>query len=429
MPIPVPVARLFIRTGLAPRLPAIRQLLGDGVRCLKYFSDRVLASPNVELRQTQQMFETQTSDAIDLTRAAPPVDRELFSTVDPGPVFHGYPPVSGLFELRERIAEKLKRENQIQADPEGEVLITSGVSQAMGLALDSFVNVGDRVVLFDPSFFMYRSAAMNRRARIRFLPTWLEEGRTRFDENLLSSALRGAKMIFINSPSNPTGGQLDRDALERIAYWCRRRDVLIFSDEVYERFVYDAEHHSIASLPAARGRVITANGFSKSHGLAPYRIGYLSASSPLMGPMLVSALATSPFVSTDSQRLALKALAQPSSSRERIRAQYLRRRNLMEIGLRGAGLPVDRPGGAFFFWVSVEGLGLSGEEFATRLFVEERVKALPGGSCGPSGARRVRLSFAASEESIQEGMARLARLTHRLAPNLIATRIATARAA
>lgn len=407
MPIWVPAARLLIRAGIAARLPSIRALLGDGVRFLPHYSGRILASPNVELQATQALLDQRPGDLVDLSLAAPPEsEARPLSPVER--MEGGYPPLLGWIRLRRRIAQFLDEESRIDADPHREILISNGVSQAVGLALDAFVDPGDRVVLFDPSFFIYRQAAENRRARVVFVSTELDDGRTLFEERELARKLRGAKMLFVNSPANPTGGVLDPESLERIAYWCKRRRVLIFSDEVYGRFQYEGDRLSIGALPAARDLAITAGSFSKSHGLAGARVGWIAAQRYLLGPMTVTALLTAPFVSSRSQELALAALDEPAGEREILLARYRRRRALAAAGLARAGLVAGLPAGAFFFWAPLGSLAESGIEFARRLLETESVRIMPGDAFGPSGRDHVRISFASDARSIENGCRRLA---------------------
>lgn len=417
MPIWVPIAKALINAGMAQKIPSIQRLMGEGLPFLKYYSKRILGSPNVELKATQAMLNDMPEDVVDLSLGAPDFEPGLFTNIalDESAV-SGYPPVSGLMSLRKAIAKKLSIDNQVEVDPEHQILVCNGVSQGIGLMLDTFVDWGDRVVVFDPSFFIYRLAAQNRGARIVHVPSWIDGGRTRFEEDALRRALRKAKVLFVNSPANPTGGILSEDDLERIAYWCERHDVLIFSDEVYERFQYAGAHGSIARFPKAKERTITANGFSKSHGMAALRVGYLAGARYLIQPMIVSFLSTAPFVSVGAQQMALSAIERPPEDFQPIRAKYLARRNAVTSALTAAGLVHDLPAGAFYFWVPVRVFGVSGDEFARRLLAEEHVKIMPGTSAGPSGTEFVRISYAGDGQRLGEGLRRLRNFAHRLSP-------------
>lgn len=415
MPIWVGVAKAIIRSGLAGRVPAIRRMMGDGLPFLKYYNGRILGSPNVELRATQALLDEAAPDVIDLSVGAPEVDADLNPQAAIGErVASGYPAVAGLPELRAAVAKKLETENGVHADPKWEVLITNGVSQGIGLMLDTFVDRREKVAIFDPGFFVYRLAAMNRGCKVALIPTSVEGGMVRVSERDLRRGLRGAKVLFLNTPNNPTGGIVDRELLDRIAYWTRRYDVLVFSDEVYERFIYEGEHVSIGSLPGMSQRTITANSFSKSYALASFRAGYLVGSRHLVQPAIVSFLATAPFVSTASQRMALAAFARPQSHFAAMLERYRRRRRLVANALSRMGLPFEQPRGAYYFWSPVDSLGLSATELVARLLVDERVLLMPGNAYGRDGKRFVRISYSVDEMKLLEGLRRLERLVVRL---------------
>lgn len=410
MPIPVGIARAMIRAGVAQRVPSIRQLLGDGVRFLRYYNRRILGSPNVELKATQRLLDESPDDLVDLSLGAPSLDPNIARHIDPDALASsGYPPVSGLLALRNAIAAKLSKYNHLHVDPEWEILVCNGVSQGIGLMLDTFVDRGDLVALLDPSFFMYRLAAENRGARVVQIPTSLENGLTRVRDRDLSRSLRNTRVLFINSPANPTGGILAPETLERIAWWCQRRDVLIFSDEVYEHFSYEQAPISIGSFTAAKERTITANSFSKTFGMSAHRIGYLSGPRYLIQPMIVSFLATCPFVNMASQLMAIDAFNHLDHRAALVRAQFAARRDRMALELHRAGFPFQRPAGAFYFWLPVRPLGLSGLEAASQLMAEERVRVMPGHSSGRGGNDFIRISYAGETAVVEEGLRRLTR--------------------
>jgi aminotransferase len=357
-----------------------------------------------------------TPDCVDLSLGAPSE-----AGLAPNPVvsvyssaISGYPPCTGLPELRQAVAQKLATENAITLDGLDEVAITNGVSQAIHIVFDTFVNAGDKVVLIDPTFLVYPLAAQYHRARVAWVPSYLDNGRTVPDPRALERSMRGAKLIVVNSPSNPTGGILDHETLERILYLARRHDLLIFSDEVYERFRYGSQPASIGSLPGARERTITANSFSKSYGMAGCRIGYLAAIRYLMRPMAVHQFIATPFVSCDSQKLAMRALASGPEAFRSILGAYRARRDWLYRELCAMGLPSELPAGAFYFWLPVGRFGMTSLQFAHALFDSERVLLMPGENFGPTGAGHVRLSYAADRDKVEEGAARLRRFIESL---------------
>lgn len=463
--IPLRLAKFLIRTGLARRMPDVRRVVGKGLDYLPYYSDGVLMAPNAELLATQALFararELATSDEgqelIDLSLGAPrfrrrqkpgndavserlfdpsplnppqhsvresagPFDAGHLAPLEDGQQASDYPPPWGLQELRQAIADKLHRENELTYSPERETLVTTGVSQGISLAVDTFVNPGDKVVLFDPSFFVYSFALRIKRARIAWVPAPAVEGNIQIDLRKLERAMRGAKLLVINTPSNPTGAVLEIETLQRIVHLARKHKVLLFSDEVYERFLYDGRFTSTAALKHARERTITANSFSKSYALASYRVGYLAAAEGLMRPMQMNLLVRSPFVPTVCQKLALKLLSEPDGCFPDVLANYDRNRHEVARRLGALGLHCPMPKGAFYFWISLTGRATDGRAFSRALLEQKRVLVMPGNDFGPSGAGYVRLSYACSPSALDEGLRRLQRFLETALPKPTALR-------
>jgi len=287
------------------------------------------------------------------------------------------------------------------------VSILNGVSQAIHVVFDTFVNPGDKVVLVDPTFLVYPLAAQYHRARVAWVPSTLENGHTKLDQRRLERAMKRAKLVVVNTPSNPTGGVLQPETLERILGLARRHDVLVLSDEVYERFQYDGEHVSIASLPGARERTITVNSFSKSHAMAGCRIGYMAAIRYLMRPMAVHQFIATPFAPVASQRLAIAALRESPGKSRPVLDAYDARRRWMHRELCSMGLPCELPAGAFYFWVPIQQFGMTSLEFAHALLASQKVLLMPGENFGPSGPRHIRISYAASQGRLGDGCRRL----------------------
>lgn len=407
MPIWPGLAKVLIRTGLAQRIPSIQRVMGDGLPYLRYYNRRILASPNVELQATQAMLSAARPGTVDLTLGAPYLEVN-WDPLDV-PALHEYPPLTGIDELKEALAERLSETRGLDYDPKHQILVCNGVSQAIGLMLDTFVEPGGAVAVFDPSFFIYRLAAQNREIRVRQIPTWFEDGYTCFHEQKLKRALRGTSVLFVNSPNNPTGSILSEDSLDRIAYWCQRYDVLIFADEVYERFIYDGTHQSIAACRQAQARTIIANSFSKTYGMAGARVGYLAGPRYMVQPMVVTYLSTAPFVSLASQHWALAALQQKSNWFPQLLHRFRNRRDRVSELLSRLKLAHAWPRGAFFFWVDVHSLGYRGVTFADQLLQEQGVLVMPGESCGKSGHRHIRISFAGRDDLLEDGLTRLVR--------------------
>jgi aspartate/methionine/tyrosine aminotransferase len=405
---PLFLAKLLIRTRIARLLPGVRRRLGRGGDFLPYYSDRLLASPFADLEQAAAALEPQGSDVIDLSQGAPRFDMLHSASTKLPADRRGWPPAGGLPELRQAVADKLLADNCLPVDPRDEVLITAGALGAVQTFFDAFVNRGDRVVLTDPTSPLYPLAARTRRARLRWLATWVEEGRTRFRLDQLARALKGARLFVLCSPGNPAGGIVAPEDLEQIAWWAERHDVLILSDEVFERFHHEDDVMSMATLPRARRRTLTAGSVSKGHALAAARVGWLAGCKDLLRPCVLTAALRSPFVPTLCQQLATAALRAGQETFEPVRAGFESRRRYAWERLRAMDLNPAWPAGSFFFWVPVWDRGLSGREFTEGLLRQQRVLLTPGDLFGPSGPGYVRLSYAADDGRLQEGLNRLA---------------------
>jgi aspartate/methionine/tyrosine aminotransferase len=378
-----------------------------------YYSDRVLAAPPAELRAVAGLGEPVGPGAIDLTAGTPrldPVAANFRPTVD----WRTLPPPAGLPELRTAIAEKLNGEQNLGLQPADEVLVTHGAAGAFGAALEAVVNPGDGVALFDPASPLHVLMLRQRRARPRWVRTWNENGRCRFHLEHLVKALRWSRLLVVTSPANPTGSVLAAEDLEQIVWWAERRDVLILSDEVFERFCLDAARPGFGSWPRARPRLLLAGSVSKGHGLAAARVGWLAGQRHLIRPCVVTANLQAPFVSPLCQQAALHALQQAGDGFEGLAAELRARRQYGRERLQAMGLQPGWPAGAFFFWVPVAPLGLSGWRFAELLQRKQAVRVCPGELFGPSGAGHVRLSFAVEDGRLREGLSRLAEFVRTL---------------
>lgn len=416
MALPLFLARLLIRAGIARHLPAVRRLTDGGGDFLHYYSDRILAAPHAGLREAAALLEPYGPEVIDLSLGAPRLDLVPSGSTKLPADRRGWPPPWGLPELRAAVAERLLPEQALAVSPADEVLVTHGAAGAFGAALDAFVNPGDAVVLFDPTSPLYPLALRPRRARVRWVPARTEDGRLRFGLDRLDRALRGARLLVVADPCNPTGGVLAPEDLEQIAWWVDRHDVLLFSDAAFARYRYDGTGPALGALPRARRRALTAGSLSKGHGLAAARVGWLAGHRHLLRPCAVTMALQAPFVPTLAQQVAVAALRQGDEAFGPVRAAFASRRQYGFERLQALGLAPAWPGGGFFFWVPVWQLGLTGREFAEQLLRAKQVAVTPGEPFGPSGAAYVRLSYAAEDGRLREGLTRLGEFLRELHP-------------
>jgi aspartate/methionine/tyrosine aminotransferase len=411
---PLFVTKLLIQAGLTRWLPSIRQLSDGGAAFLHYYGDGVLCAPHGDLREMGEFQEIHGPDAINLALGEPRFDLAPSASTKLPAERRGWPPFAGLPELREAVAIKLRDDRNLNVSPTEEILITSGLAGAFRIAVDSFVNRGDRVALFDPGSPLYRIVLRQRRARIRWIPTWLESGRVRFHMQPMVRALRRARLIVVNSPANPTGGVFTPEDLEQIAWWADRYDVLIFSDEVFDRFVYESECLSIGTLPKAWRRTLTAGSASKGYGLAAARVGWLAGHRHLIRPCLLTAVLQGAWSPTLCQQIALGALRQGNEPFAPIRREFDSRRHYVYERLQATGLKPVWPAGGFFVWLPLREAGLSGITFARKLLQAKRVLVTPGEFFGPGGAGHVRISYATDDGRLREGLTRLAEFVREL---------------
>jgi aspartate/methionine/tyrosine aminotransferase len=396
------LVKALVRTGIARWLPSVRRQLEGGAAYLHYLSDRCLATPLDGLADLAAYWQADAHDAIDLAHVAPRLD----PPAAPRTATRGYPPPGGLPDLRAAVADRLN-ERQLALSPVDEVLITAGATGAFLTTLDTFVNPGDRVVMFAPTSPLFALGLRHRRARVRWVPTTTEDGHVRFGMEPFTKALPRAKLLLLADPANPTGGTFTPDDLEQIAWWANKYDVLIYCDETFDRFRYDGEAASVATFAPARQRTLIAGSVSIGHGLAAARVGWLAGNRYLLRPCAATAALASTLIPTAPQQAALAALAKGDKAFATVRDAFAAKRHYAYDRLRGLGLEPDWPAGGVFLWLPVANLGLTGRAFAERLYTEKRVLVTPGDLYGPGGEGHVRLSYAADDGRLREGLVRL----------------------
>lgn len=408
MPLLSLLTRLLVRSGVVRLLPGVQRRLDGGADYLRYYSDRLLAAPLTHLERLAGYLATEDPDVLDLAAATPRFELGGSMNTRLPTDRRGWPDLAGVPELRGAVAAKLLADNRLAYSPAEEILITPGALGAAQVVLDAFVNPADRVVLLDPVSPLYPLLVRSRGAKVRWVGTRVDDGRLRLRFDHLVRGLRGARLLVLNTPANPTGGLIAAEDLEQVAWWANRLDVLLVADEVFERFCYDGEMVSLGSLAAARGRTLTVGSVSKSHALTAARVGWVAGHRHLLRPCKATAGLRYPFVPTVSQLQALQALRTPAAAFAPIRDQLRQRREYVVERLRAMGLAVERPAGGLCCWVRVPERWASGQSLAEALLSRQRVRVLPGDLFGPSGQRFVRVSFAGDEGRLEEGLNRIA---------------------
>lgn len=404
MPTPFFLTRFLARSGLAAWLPRLRRRLGNSAACLRYASDRTLALPLEELRQFAEFWQPAGPDVIDLTASAPQFDRAM----SPARITGGerdYPPLDGLVPLREAVAERLSDQGRTY-DPADEITITAGASGAFHRAIDTFINPGDSVVLLDPCSPLFHLSLRQRRAKVRWLPTSVESGRTRIAPDAIRKTLAGAKMLVFANPGNPNGGAITGSELESLIWWCANYDVLIFCDESFAGFADTVDLSPWPIAQKARPRTLLAGSFARLGGAAGARAGWLAGNRDLLNLCRAQSALNTPFVATSSQQWALGVMRNDDEFGRMRRALAARRQYAMEQ-LKKLGLAPVEPAGGFYFWIPVQQPGSTGRQWADQLLNDVRVAVMPGDVFGPSGQNFVRLSVATDDGRLREAFKRL----------------------
>jgi len=298
-------------------------------------------------------------------------------------------------------------------DPETEVLVTVGVSEALYLALTAVLDAGDEVIVPQPCFVSYASGVSLVGGVPVSVPTYVHERFQVTAETLKAAITPRTKALLIGYPNNPTGAVLSRQRMTEIAALAEEHDLLVISDEIYDRLVYGVEHTCFSSLPGMRERTIVLQGLSKAYAMTGFRVGYALASPPLLDAMRKIHQYLIMSASTVGQRAALDAIVHAEGDVQDMVAEYDRRRKLIVGGLNEIGLTCFEPQGAFYAFPSVEVTGMDDETFAETLLQEERVAVVPGGAFGESGRGFVRCSYATAYEQIEQALERMARFMRR----------------
>jgi aminotransferase len=319
---------------------------------------------------------------------------------------------SGVQELREALSSHLERLYQVSYDPDTEVLVTVGVSEALYLALAAIIDPGDEVIVPTPCFVSYNPEVVFAGG----VPVTIQ-ARPEDDFQVNAADIEAlvspkTKALLIGYPNNPTGAVMSRERLAEIAAVAEKHDLLVISDEIYDRLVYDHEHVCFASLGGMRDRTITLGGFSKDYAMTGWRVGYGAAPATILAAMRKIHQYTIMSAPTTSQMAALEALHSGEEHVQRMRDEYNRRRRLIVDGLNDLGLRTFEPKGAFYAFPSVETSGMDDETFAERLLQEERVAVVPGNAFGADG-HYVRCSYATAFEKLEEALERMRRFMER----------------
>jgi aminotransferase len=320
---------------------------------------------------------------------------------------------SGLLELRRAIAEHLDKMYGQTYNPTSEILVTVGVSEALYLALAATLDPGDECIVPEPCFVSYAPEVVFAGGKPVIVPTRVEDDFQVTAEEIREAITPRTKALLIGYPNNPTGAVMSRERLNEIAAVAKQHDLLVISDEIYDRLVYDTEHVCFPSLPGMYRRTVLLQGFSKAYAMTGWRIGYIAAPAEILEQMRKVHQYTIMCAPTVAQYAALAALREGEPFVREMVTEYDRRRRLIVAGLNELGLDCFEPQGAFYAFPSVHITGMDDNQFAESLLHEERVAVVPGSAFGEAGRGFVRCSYATAYEKIEEALERLQRFVRR----------------
>ena len=321
----------------------------------------------------------------------------------------------GMPELRQALSVYLKSHFGLTYNPDTELLITVGVSEALDLATRAILDPEDEVIISDPSYVAYPACITLAGGVPVAVPTQAETGFRLNAASVDSMVTQHTKAILLGYPANPTGAVMSRSELIQVCQVAQKHNLLVISDEVYSRLVYGVEHTCLASLPDMKERTILLGGFSKAFAMTGWRVGYAAARPDIIEAMTRIHQYTMLCASITGQVAALEALNNGEKEVQQMVMEYDRRRRFMVKGLNSIGLSCPEPQGAFYCFPSIRSTGLSSEDFAEKLLMEEKVAVVPGSAFGSGGEGHVRCCYATSLPDIEEALKRMGRFVRTLA--------------
>lgn len=321
---------------------------------------------------------------------------------------------AGLKELRKEICIFLDRKYGLNYDPDTESLITVGGSEAIDLAFRAMLNQGEEVIIPQPSYVSYEPCAVLADGTPVVIPLQEKNEFKLTKEELLAAITPKTKILVLPFPNNPTGAVMTREELLELAEVIIEKDIFVLSDEIYSELTYSGTHCSIASLPGMRERTIVINGFSKSHAMTGWRLGYACGPEEILKQMIKIHQFAIMCAPTNSQFAAVEALKHGDEDVKMMMTEYNQRRRFMVTKLRDMGIECFEPFGAFYIFPNIARFGMTSEEFATRFLKEEKVAVVPGTAFGASGEGFVRMSYASSLKNLKTAMERLQNFIGRL---------------
>ena len=383
----------------------------------RFLADKVV---NIKPSGIRKFFDivSEMKDAISLGVGEPDFDTpwhirdEGIYAFERGKTF--YTSNAGLKNLRVEIANYLKRSQGLEYNPDNEIIVTVGGSEAIDIGLRAIINPEDEVIIPQPSYVSYEPCAVLAGAKPVIINLKSENDFRLTAEELLEAITDKTKILILPFPNNPTGAIMEREDLEKIAKVVIEKDILVMSDEIYAELTYKDKHVSIASIEGMRERTILINGFSKAYAMTGWRLGYACAPKELIQQMTKIHQFAIMCAPTISQYAAVEALKNGDDDVKEMRNAYNQRRRFLINAFKKMGLECFEPFGAFYVFPCIKEFGMTSEEFATRFLQEEKVAVVPGTAFGACGEGFLRISYAYSLENLKIAIERLERFVTRL---------------
>ena len=315
----------------------------------------------------------------------------------------------GLLSLRRGISQYIEKKTGIYYNPEDEVLVTVGVSEGLDLAIRALIEPGDEVLYHEPSYVSYNPLIELAYGIAVAVETKKENGFRLTRAELEEKVTPKTKVLLLNYPNNPTGAALSKEDVEEIAAFAIERDLIVFTDEIYDELTYDREHFSIISIPGMKERTIYLHGFSKAWAMTGFRMGFTCAPPELTEAMMKIHQYSMLCAPVLSQEASIEALKHAEKDISYMKGEYKKRRNFIHASLEEMGIPCIRPDGAFYAFADISKFGMTAKEFSLKLLDEENVACVPGTAFGACGEGFIRCSYATGLDEIKEAMVRIAR--------------------
>ncbi|MBR3888945.1 aminotransferase class I/II-fold pyridoxal phosphate-dependent enzyme [bacterium] len=382
-----------------------------------FLSDKIISIKPSGIRKFFDIV-TEMKDAISLGVGEPDFDtpwhirEEGIYALERGKTF--YTSNSGLKDLRQEISNYIMRTQGVNYNPDNEIIVTVGGSEAIDIGLRAVINDGDEVIIPQPAYVSYEPCAILAGAKPVIINLKAENEFRLTAEELLEAITPKTKVLILPFPNNPTGAIMEKEDLEKIAKICIEKDILVMSDEIYSALTYKDKHISITSIEGMKERTILINGFSKAYAMTGWRLGYACAPKELIQQMTKIHQFAIMCAPTTSQYAAVEALKNGDADVEEMRVSYNQRRRFLMDSVRKMGLDCFEPFGAFYIFPCIKEFGMTSEEFATRFLQEEKVAVVPGTAFGECGEGFIRISYAYSLETLKIAFEKLERFITRL---------------